>query len=67
MLNRGKVRKKMEEQNISHQALADKVGVSQPMITQILTGRKVPSLVLAVDIARALGCTVDELIESEVG
>jgi DNA-binding XRE family transcriptional regulator len=32
-----------------------------------LTGRKVPSLVLAVDIARALGCTVDELIESEVG
>lgn len=67
MLNRAEVRKKMEEQKLSQQALADKVCVSQPMITQILTGRKRPSLELTVDIARALGCTVDELIESEVG
>ena len=38
------------------------VGTSQGMIGFILIGRKQPSLALAADIARVLGCTVDDLI-----
>ena len=65
MFNRLVARKKMEESDLSQQTLADKVGVSQGMIGLILTGRKQPSLALAADIARALGCTVDDLIMHE--
>ena len=65
MFNRLVARKKMEERDLSQQALGDKVGVSQGMIGLILTGRKQPSLALAADIARVLECTVDELIEHE--
>ena len=65
MFNRLVPRKKMEEGDLSQQTLADKVGVSQGMIGLILTGRKQPSLALAADIARALGCTVDDLIMHE--
>lgn len=62
MFNRMAARKKMEEKDLSQQALGDKVGVSQGMIGLILIGRKQPSLALAADIARVLGCTVDDLI-----
>lgn len=65
MFNRMAARKKMEEKDLSQQALGDQVGVSQGMIGLILTGRKQPSLALAADIARVLECTVDELIEHE--
>lgn len=67
MLNRELLRKKMEEKHLSQQALGEMVGVSQQMIAHILTGRKQPSLALAVDLAAALGCTVDELVVKEVG
>jgi DNA-binding XRE family transcriptional regulator len=62
MLNRTEVKKRMEELNMTQQTLADAIGVSQPMVTHILIGRKQPSLALAADIARVLGCTVDDLI-----
>ena len=62
MLNRAKVKRKMEELNMTQQMLADEVGCIQQMISHVLTGRKQPSLALAEDIARVLGCTVDDLI-----
>ena len=67
MLNRAELRRKMEEAGLSQAALGEAVGVSQQMIAHILMGRKRPTLELAVGMARALGCTVDELLESEVG
>ena len=65
MLNRAVLKKKMEERGLTQAALGEAVGATQAFIGFILTGRKQPSLALAVDIARALGCTVDELIEHE--
>jgi predicted transcriptional regulator len=46
MLNRTEVKKRMEELNMTQQTLADAIGVSQPMVTHILIGRKQPSLAL---------------------
>jgi putative transcriptional regulator len=65
MIDRAILRQKMGEANLSQAALGEKVGVSQQMIAHILMGRKRPTLELAVAMARALGCTVDEIIESE--
>ena len=65
MLNRSVMKQKMQDKGISQCALADAVGVAQPMIAQILVGRKQPSLGLAASIAKALGCTLDELVECE--
>ena len=67
MIDRAILRQKMGEANLSQAALGEAVGVSQQMIAHILMGRKRPTLELAVGIARALGCTVDELLESEEG
>lgn len=61
-MDREKLLKKMEEAQMTQQALSDAVGVTQPMIGHILSGRKQPSLMLAADIARALGCKVDDLL-----
>ncbi len=41
--------------------LAQAVNVNKSMIGLIETGRKLPSLMLAVDIAKTLGCTVEEM------
>ena len=41
--------------------LAQTVEVNKSMIGLIETGRKVPSLMLAFDIAKALDCTIDDL------
>ena len=67
MIDRAILRQKMGEANLSQAALGEKVGVSQQMIAHILMGRKRPTLELAVSMARALGCTVDELLEREEG
>lgn len=67
MIDRAILRQKMEAAKLTQAALGEMVGVSQQMIAHILTGRKRPTLELAVGMARALGCTVDELLESEEG
>lgn len=43
--------------------LAQAVNVNKSMIGLIETGRKLPSLMLAIDIAKTLGCTVDDMCE----
>ena len=57
-----KLRDKMTEKKMTQKMLGDRVGVSQQMITRIVTGSKQPSLALAKEIANVLGCTVDELL-----
>ena len=43
-------------------ALAKKFCVSEGAIRHILVGYKQPSLIMTVDIARMMGCSVDELV-----
>lgn len=45
--------------------LAEMVGVGKSMMCQIEKGTKIPSLGVALSIAKALGCTVDELCREE--
>lgn len=55
------IKKLREQNNMTQEALADKVRVARPMITQIERGTKIPSMLLAISIADALDCTIGEL------
>lgn len=45
--------------------LAQKIGITQTMIGHIERGAKVPSLIVALDIAEVLECTVEEMCKEE--
>ena len=45
--------------------LAQQVGIGQTMIGHIERGAKIPSLIVALDLAKLLDCTVEELCEDE--
>ena len=47
---------------MTQEELAKKVKCNPSMIAQIETGRRIPSLILTVDIAKALDATVNDLI-----
>ena len=51
-----------ERAGLTQQELADKCGVGRTFIAQIERGAKLPSLMLADDLARLFGCSIDELI-----
>ena len=48
----------------SQENLAAAVQVSRPMICQIERGSKVPSVMLARDIAEALECRLEDLVDN---
>lgn len=50
---------------MTQKELAEAVCVSQPMIAQCETGSAVPSIGVAVQIAKALGTTCEALVEGE--
>lgn len=50
----------------SQQRLADELGVSRQTIISIERGRFDPSLPLAFRLARAFGCTIEEIFSDEV-
>ena len=54
-----------EASDIRQIELAKAVNVSQSLICQIERGTKVPSLPLARQIANALGCDVNDLLEEK--
>lgn len=54
--------KKMDEKGFTCKALAEKVGVSDALISYLRNGYKVPSLVLASRLAKELDCTIDDLV-----
>lgn len=58
------IKTKRLEMNITQKQLADIVNVDQSMICQIERGTKVPTILLANEIAQALGCKVDDLLAS---
>lgn len=50
---------------ITQMQLAEIIGVDQSTISQWETGHALPSLKIAVKLANALGCKVDDLIKEE--
>lgn len=52
------IKQKREAKGLTQQQLADAVLVKREMITQIERGTRAPSLPLAKQIAKVLGCSV---------
>lgn len=57
------IRMRREACGLDQNELAERVGISQAMVSYIEAGRKLPSVPLLADIAKALHCTMDELAE----
>ena len=49
----------------SQDSLAKLVGIGQPMMAQIERGTKIPNMILGRDIARVLGCGMEDLLEEK--
>jgi putative transcriptional regulator len=59
------VRRRRDEAGLSQGALASAVGVSRQTINSIETGRYVPSLGLALALARFFDTTVEEMFDAD--
>lgn len=55
------------EHGYTQKELADMVNITQPVITDYEKGRKQPLISTAVDIAKVLGTTCEELVNGEKG
>ncbi len=62
-----KVKKLREQQDITQETLADKVGLTQSFISKLENGELTPSLKSLEKIAEALGVEVAELISNKEG
>lgn len=62
MINTKKVRELMEERNITARALASMTGVGESMMSYIIHGFREPNVRTLALMAKALGCTLDELV-----
>jgi putative transcriptional regulator len=60
---RNDVRERRAERGLSQAVLATAVGVSRQTINSIETGKYVPSLPLALALARYFGTTVEEMFD----
>ena len=56
-----RLRELREEQGLTQAQLADRIGVSRKTVNTVENGVFVPSTVVALKLARALGCAVEEL------
>ena len=59
------IKKRRLKLSITQEELAKQVDITEGMLSQIERGVKVPSLRVSRDIAKILGCTIDELLEEE--
>lgn len=55
------VKSRREACGLDQSELAERVKISQAMVSHIEAGRKMPSVPLLADIAKVLNCTIDEL------
>lgn len=65
MFNREKLISYMKENSVTAAELARDLGVSSGMIRNITYGIKQPSLAMAVEFSKMIGCSVDELVIKE--
>ena len=56
------IRRIREEKKMSQEALAERAGVTQAMISHIEKGIRIPSFLVAVEIAKALECKTEEFL-----
>lgn len=56
-----RLRNKMMQQGLTQFALAERIGTSPSQLSHYLTHRNIPSFYMIDKIAKALGCTIDEL------
>ena len=54
-----------EKYDIEQQELAGRVGISPAMMSYIEKGDKIPSVAVLKNIAKALHCTLDELVSEQ--
>ena len=59
------IKEKIKERGMTNKELAEKIGVDQNTISRYVTGRIKLSLEMAVKIANALDCNVDDLFEEK--
>lgn len=57
-----RLRNIMRWNGITQSQLSEKSGISQPRISQYATGQATPSIYTVNRLAKALGCSVDELV-----
>ncbi len=57
------IRKIREEKGMMQLELAERIGVTSSMLSQIERGSKSPSLPLGVAIAKVLECSIEDLIK----
>jgi putative transcriptional regulator len=62
---RNRVRELRTAQELSQEALGEALGVSRQTINSIENGRYLPSLPLAIDIARHFGRAVEDVFEAD--
>lgn len=58
------IRKLRKNQDLTLAELAKAVKVSEPTLCMIERGTRIPSVLLAAELAKVLGCTVDELLKA---
>jgi putative transcriptional regulator len=58
-------RLRFDHDEMTQQELADRVGCTRQTIVMLEAGRYVPSLALALRVARTFGVTVEEVFEME--
>lgn len=52
----------LKECNMNQQELAEEIGISCSMVSQYISGDKMPSVYVLHNIADVLGCTFDDLL-----
>ena len=62
MFNGEKLKNYLRESGVSQNAFAKRLGITEGTLRHIIVGIKQPSLAVATDIARVMGCKIDDLV-----
>lgn len=57
------IKNRRMKKGYTQEQMAVAIGVGRSMIAQIERGTRIPNLVLGKEIAKTLGCTIDQLTE----
>lgn len=57
----GNIKQMRVKKGLTQEELAQKLGIDQSMIVHIERGRRMPSLMTAIDIAKYLDCTMNDI------